>query len=143
MRLPVVDHMLIDLVRDYDQVVFDSERFQRREVSILENPATGIIGRIDQNRSRARRDGGGDCVPAHAEICTDGDRHRDRTSDQNIRNVAIVCGFEDDHFVARSHAAEDGIEDGLGRPGSDCDLRIPVVVRPIEACDLARNGLAQ
>ena len=44
------------------------------------------------------------------------------TGQLDVRDVAVVAGFEHDDFVARVHAGQDRGQDGLGGAGGDRDL---------------------
>ena len=68
----VVDHVLVDLVADDEEVVLLGQRLQGQHVLVRGDAAAGVVRGVDDQGPGARRDGRADAVPVDAVLA----RHR-------------------------------------------------------------------
>ena len=99
---------------------------------------------VDDQRARARGDGGGQAVKVGPEAARrQRHAHGRRARQADAGQVAVVAGFEHDDFVAGLRAAKNGGEDGLRGSGGDGDFALGAVSAAVKGLKLCGNGLAQ
>ena len=119
---------------------------QRGHVGRTQDGARRIMRRIDDDQARFCADGGGQLVPRHAVALfthLHGDQHGHAAGQRDGRQIAVVGRFDDDDFLARMHAAQNGRGKGLRGAGRDGDFRAGIVAVAVQAGDLRGDGLAQ
>ncbi len=144
MRLAVVDHVLVDLVRQQQDIGACQQLRQLAHVFLAPDRAGRVVRRVDQDHARARRDRGREAVERNAEVRrVERDRHRLAAGQFDRRQIAVVARLQHDHFVARMDRAQDRGQQRLCRAGGHRDFAVGVVGAAIELADLVRDGLAQ
>ena len=144
MWLAVKHHMLIDLVADDDDVGAMQQLLQAQHVGIAPDRAARVVRRVDHDGACARRDGGGDAIEIGSmAVRIQADRHRYRVGHADARHIAVVAGFQHDHFIAGLGDGEQGGQQRLGGACGDGDFALGIVAVAVERLDLGGNRFTQ
>lgn len=144
MRHAVVDHVLVDLVGEQQHIGRRDDLGQPAHVVRVPDRAGRVVRRVEHDQARARRDGGGQLVERNAVVGRlQRDRHRLAAGQLDRRQVAVVGRLEDDHLVARMHAAQHRRQQRLRGARGDGDLALGVVGVAVQRGDLGGDRLAQ
>ena len=119
--------MLVHLVGDGNQVVFDDNIGDQLQLVAGEHLAGRIVRRIEEDQLGARRDGrpqlGGVEHIIAVGIWRQQHGNRSSVSHRNARAVAVVHRLEHDDFITGVEHAEQGSRQRFGGTGCDHDLR--------------------
>ena len=140
----VEQDVLVDLVRKHHDVGAAHQFDQALHVGGGPQRAGGIVRRVDEDHPGARRDRRAQAIPIDREIGRiQGHVHAHSAGQVDGRLIAVVAGIEHDHFVARTHHRQHGIEDRLGRAAGDGDFRFRAGGVAVAGQGLLGDGLAQ
>ena len=146
MRLAVEHHVLVDFVRQHQDLRVLHDRHQGLEIGLAQDRAGRVVRCVDDDHARAQRDGGPHVGPLYAVaigVQPHRHRHHDAARQRDGRRIAIVGRLDHDHLVARVHDGQDRRLDGLTGAGSDGDVGVRVVAMAVGSLDLGRNRPAQ
>ena len=130
----LVHEVLVDLVRDGQEVVAAARLGDHRELGRSEDLPYGVQGRVEDHEARLRRDRGLEGRGVEPEVVAlEGHHAGAGPRHGQARRVGVVEGLEEHGFVARLAEGLHAREDGLGGPGVDRDLAVGVVVEAVEA----------
>ncbi len=142
MDRPVEHHVLVDLVGQDDDVGVARQRREARDVVIANDGGGGIVGRVEDDHPRFRRDGRSDLVPIDAEqVGLQFDCDRCRPLQAHHRSVAVEGRLEVDDLVTRVHERTGGGIKRLAGADHDRDFAVGIVAGPIHALDLVGDGV--
>jgi hypothetical protein len=144
MPAAVEQEVLVDLVADRIDAVFQAEPGNRLKLLHREHLAGRVHRVVDQDRLRVFRKG----VLERAQVqppVRRGDAEADGNSPGPLyqRQIAVIERLDEDHLVARLQQSQEGVGQGLGRTRGHHDLRLPVDVEPVEALVGGGDGLTQ
>ena len=144
MIAPVIDDVLVDLVRQHHDVGVAGNVGQRVQITRRKHRAGGIVRGVDDDHACTRRHRIAHTLPIDIEIGQmQGHVHGLGALQFDGRLVAVIGRVEDDHFVACAHDGGDGREQRFGGARSDRDLTLGADPAPVKALGLERNLLAQ
>ena len=146
MRLTIVDHVLVDFVREDQYVGIAHDVSQRVDVSFFQNGTGRIMRRVDHNKTCLWSDSRSHFIPRNA-VAIDANRHlhkhRYAASQFDGWNIAVIGWFNDDDFITGMHSAQYRSEDALRSAGSDGNLALGIVAMPVQCLNFLRNRFPQ
>jgi len=118
-----------------------AEERDGRQLVAREDPAGRIVGGVEQQGARARRDGRFESARVEPEVGR-GERNADElgAGESGRGRVGIVEGLKGDQLVVGVEQGEQRREDRLGGAGVNRDFALRVVVQPIEAALVVGHG---
>ena len=112
--------MLVHLIADYDEVVFDGNVANGLTFLIGECHAGWVVRRIDQKHGRARGNGRFQRVEVNTKVgCTKRHGYAHASCHGDARRVRVVVRLEGDDFVTFINERQDRAGNRLGGAGSD------------------------
>jgi hypothetical protein len=115
--------ILPHLVAQHDQVERLGQRADRLQRGTGQQRAGGVVGRVEQDETRARRDRSGQI--AHVQIpcrCLQADEDRDAARALDQRHIGVIERLDTDHLVPRFDQRQNAGRQRFGRAGGDDDF---------------------
>lgn len=147
--LAIENDVFIDFVGHQQHAGIAHDGFQSVQVAFFKDRAGGIVREVEHQQARLGRDGVAHTLPIDAVVGiglggrAQRHRHGRATGQTDRRQVGVVAGFDDDHFVAAIDRGQHGRHQGLGGPAGDGDLGFWIVGMAIEFARLGGDGVAQ
>jgi len=143
-RHAVEHHVFVDLVADQQGVGVLQQGGQLFELATRPHGGAGVVWTVDQDHSRARRQGRCDALEVRAEAARrQRHTHHAASGQFDVRRVAVVARFQHHHLVARVHGAQDGRQDALRGARRDGDFAAGVIAVAVQLRQLVGHALAQ
>jgi hypothetical protein len=140
----VEGEVLVDLVGDDDEVVFDREPGDAGPLLRVEDHAGRVVRAVQQHHLGTRRDQAGQAVEVDAEVGrAQGDGHSHAAGHLEAGDVGVVVRLEAEHLVAGVDEGQQRCGDRLGRAGRHENLARRVVLEAVEAALMVRDRIAQ
>ena len=134
-----VDDVLIDLVHDGVDVIFDAEVGDGLELVVGEDLAAGVGGVADQDGLAAGLENILDVVGVEVKRRgLEGDEHRLAVSHDGLGAVVFKVGGEHGDLVAGVGEGKDGVHHGLGGADGDDHVGLGIEGQSHEPAGLAR-----
>lgn len=144
MNTAVEQDVFIDLVTQDQDLGSVRQLFQRFEIGCIETGTGRVVRSVDDDHSRARTDGLSNLLPIDfSRWQLQLHIHRQTTGEFDRRYVAIISGFDHDHFVTGANDRRDSRVDRLCATAGDGDFGIGMIACAIQGFHLFRDAFTQ
>ena len=140
----VIDQMLIDLVADRHEIIFQQQRSDPGQLLTRKQLADRIHRRVQHDRAGARRDCCFQSVERQLPVWRIKPHlHRRGTRPADDGRIAVVSGLEQDDLIARLQQRQKAISERLRGARGHQHLALPIDVEPKPTFGIAGHRLAQ
>ena len=149
MAVAVEGDVLVDLVRDRQQIVGSAQLRDERELVAAQHLAGRVLRRVHDERPDRRVGGGGAHLaavePPRAGLAVLAQRHepRNEPEDRRLRRIELVTGLHHDHAVAGLEERAERRRHAFAGPQHHRDLVLRIRAPPVEPVGAVGNGAPQ
>ena len=139
MHRAVVQEVLICVISDHIDPVFDCKPGNRADFLGIHHHTRRVRRAIDDHRTRARRDMPYQVGHPQLVVWTEGYMNRHTPHKGNLIGKRGPCGDRDKDLVTRVEEGNHEVVEGLLSTNADADFRSRVVLHPILTMQLVRD----